>query len=142
MKYFKFLQSIQTDLKQNQINPPLKIVKFEGVISRVIFKRHVQGSGSSVCRCSSRSDQQEVLASPRARTPLTEVEEEEAEAAPDGGRSKMTLFDPTLLLCAFGFFSSLRPFEPFITAFLLGPDKNLTETQVSTRAGAGFFYGF
>uniref|UniRef100_A0A8C7X706 Uncharacterized protein n=1 Tax=Oryzias sinensis TaxID=183150 RepID=A0A8C7X706_9TELE len=43
--------------------------------------------------------------------------------------SKMTLFDPTLLLCSFGFFSSLRPFEPFITAFLLGPDKNLTETQ-------------
>uniref|UniRef100_A0A8C7X8U7 Solute carrier family 19 member 2 n=1 Tax=Oryzias sinensis TaxID=183150 RepID=A0A8C7X8U7_9TELE len=42
----------------------------------------------------------------------------------------MTLFDPTLLLCSFGFFSSLRPFEPFITAFLLGPDKNLTETQV------------
>ncbi|KAF3857475.1 hypothetical protein F7725_009334 [Dissostichus mawsoni] len=32
-------------------------------------------------------------------------------------------------LC-FGFFSSLRPSEPFLTAFLLGPDHNLTEEQV------------
>ncbi|XP_062852867.1 thiamine transporter 1 [Trichomycterus rosablanca] len=37
---------------------------------------------------------------------------------------------PTLLLCVYGFFSNLRPSEPFLTAFLLGPDKNLTETEV------------
>ncbi|XP_075873632.1 thiamine transporter 1 [Nelusetta ayraudi] len=37
---------------------------------------------------------------------------------------------PTLLLCAYGFFANLRPSEPFLTAFLMGPDKNLTETQV------------
>ncbi|XP_066479196.1 thiamine transporter 1-like isoform X4 [Tiliqua scincoides] len=37
---------------------------------------------------------------------------------------------PTAVLCAYGFFYSLRPSEPFLTAFLLGPDKNLTETQV------------
>ncbi|XP_056157263.1 thiamine transporter 1 isoform X1 [Lampris incognitus] len=37
---------------------------------------------------------------------------------------------PTFLLCVYGFFSSLRPYEPFLTAFLMGPDKNLTETQV------------
>nr|XP_046238248.1 thiamine transporter 1 [Scatophagus argus] len=37
---------------------------------------------------------------------------------------------PTLLLCVYGFFSNLRPSEPFLTAYLMGPDKNLTETQV------------
>ncbi|XP_053312853.1 thiamine transporter 1 [Spea bombifrons] len=37
---------------------------------------------------------------------------------------------PTFLLCAYGFFANLRPSEPFLTAFLLGPDKNLTERQV------------
>lgn len=37
----------------------------------------------------------------------------------------------TLLLCVYGFFSNCRPSEPFLTAYLMGPDKNLTETQVS-----------
>ncbi|KAJ8003902.1 hypothetical protein DPEC_G00153220 [Dallia pectoralis] len=37
---------------------------------------------------------------------------------------------PTILLCVYGFFSNLRPSEPFLTAFLMGPDKNLTETEV------------
>ncbi|KAM9327470.1 thiamine transporter 1 [Pholidichthys leucotaenia] len=37
---------------------------------------------------------------------------------------------PTFLLCVYGFFSNLRPSEPFLTAYLMGPDKNLTETQV------------
>ncbi|XP_069031331.1 thiamine transporter 1 [Embiotoca jacksoni] len=42
----------------------------------------------------------------------------------------MSLFYPTFLLCVYGFFSNLRPSEPFHTAYLMGPDKNLTETQV------------
>ncbi|XP_068560786.1 thiamine transporter 1 isoform X2 [Cebidichthys violaceus] len=42
----------------------------------------------------------------------------------------MAVLDQTLLLCVYGFFSNLRPSEPFLTAYLLGPDKNLTETQV------------
>ncbi|XP_034533651.1 thiamine transporter 1 isoform X2 [Notolabrus celidotus] len=42
----------------------------------------------------------------------------------------MSLLYPTLLLCVYGFFSNLRPSEPFLTAYLMGPDKNLTETQV------------
>ncbi|KAI4900091.1 hypothetical protein NFI96_027151 [Prochilodus magdalenae] len=37
---------------------------------------------------------------------------------------------PTVLLCIYGFFCNLRPSEPFLTAFLMGPDKNLTETEV------------
>ncbi|KAK9523740.1 hypothetical protein VZT92_017642 [Zoarces viviparus] len=42
----------------------------------------------------------------------------------------MPVLDQTLVLCVYGFFSNLRPSEPFLTAYLLGPDKNLTETQV------------
>ncbi|XP_063811715.1 thiamine transporter 1 [Pseudophryne corroboree] len=37
---------------------------------------------------------------------------------------------PTCILCANGFFTNLRPSEPFLTPYLLGPDKNLTERQV------------
>ncbi|XP_066456096.1 thiamine transporter 1 [Eleutherodactylus coqui] len=37
---------------------------------------------------------------------------------------------PTCLLCTNGFFANLRPSEPFLTPYLLGPDKNLTERQV------------
>ncbi|XP_039998300.1 thiamine transporter 1 [Xiphias gladius] len=44
--------------------------------------------------------------------------------------SNMSVLYPTLLLCAYGFFSNMRPSEPFLTAYLMGPDKNLTETQV------------
>ncbi|XP_078099609.1 thiamine transporter 1 [Sander vitreus] len=42
----------------------------------------------------------------------------------------MSVLNPTVLLCVYGFFSNLRPLEPFLTAYLMGPDKNLTETQV------------
>ncbi|XP_008278003.1 thiamine transporter 1 [Stegastes partitus] len=42
----------------------------------------------------------------------------------------MPMVFPTSLLCVYGFFSNLRPSEPFLTAYLMGPDKNLTETQV------------
>ncbi|XP_078415812.1 thiamine transporter 1-like isoform X1 [Cetorhinus maximus] len=38
---------------------------------------------------------------------------------------------PTALLCVCGFFSNVRPSEPFLTPYLLGPDKNLTEQQVN-----------
>uniref|UniRef100_A0A8D2Q831 Uncharacterized protein n=1 Tax=Varanus komodoensis TaxID=61221 RepID=A0A8D2Q831_VARKO len=40
---------------------------------------------------------------------------------------------PTAVLCVYGFFANLRPSEPFLTPYLLGPDKNLTETQVFLR---------
>ena len=46
-------------------------------------------------------------------------------------------FLPTALLCAYGFFASLRPSEPFLTPYLLGPEKNLTEREVSA-AGSGW----
>lgn len=37
---------------------------------------------------------------------------------------------PTVLLCLYGFFCNVRPSEPFLTPYLLGPDKNLSERQV------------
>ncbi|XP_037125828.1 thiamine transporter 1 [Syngnathus acus] len=42
----------------------------------------------------------------------------------------MSVLYPTLYLCIYGVFSNLRPSEPFLTAYLMGPDKNLTEAQV------------
>ncbi|XP_071615049.1 thiamine transporter 1 [Heliangelus exortis] len=49
-------------------------------------------------------------------------------SSPAGGGCCWAL--PTLLLCAYGFFCSVRPSEPFLTPYLLGPHKNLSETQV------------
>ncbi|XP_028666520.1 LOW QUALITY PROTEIN: thiamine transporter 2-like [Erpetoichthys calabaricus] len=40
---------------------------------------------------------------------------------------------PTLLLCSYGFFSMMRPSEPFLTPYLTGPYKNLTVNQVSRQ---------
>ncbi|XP_042315131.1 thiamine transporter 1 isoform X2 [Sceloporus undulatus] len=37
---------------------------------------------------------------------------------------------PTAVLCSYGFFANLRPSEPFLTPYLLGPDKNLSQSQV------------
>ncbi|KAM5228703.1 thiamine transporter 2 [Ctenodactylus gundi] len=38
---------------------------------------------------------------------------------------------PTVILCLFGFFSMMRPSEPFLIPYLSGPDKNLTSTQIT-----------
>lgn len=43
---------------------------------------------------------------------------------------------PTALLCAYGFFCSVRPSEPFLTRYLLEPHKNLSETQVPGARGS------
>uniref|UniRef100_UPI00398E5626 thiamine transporter 2-like n=1 Tax=Pristiophorus japonicus TaxID=55135 RepID=UPI00398E5626 len=40
---------------------------------------------------------------------------------------------PTLLLCVFGFFSMMKPSEPFLTPYLVGPAKNLTLEQVTNE---------
>lgn len=46
-------------------------------------------------------------------------------------------FLPTALLCAYGFFANLRPSEPFLTPYLLGQDKNLTQRQVGAARLGG-----
>ncbi|XP_041791169.1 thiamine transporter 1-like [Chelmon rostratus] len=40
---------------------------------------------------------------------------------------------PTMLLCIYGFFSMMRPIEPFMTEFLTGTYKNLTTEQVNRQ---------
>ncbi|KAJ7986448.1 hypothetical protein DPEC_G00339990 [Dallia pectoralis] len=40
---------------------------------------------------------------------------------------------PTVFLCVYGFFSMMRPSEPFLTDFLTGPYKNLTTIQVTKQ---------
>ncbi|XP_066548508.1 thiamine transporter 2-like isoform X2 [Amia ocellicauda] len=40
---------------------------------------------------------------------------------------------PTVLLCVYGFFSMMRPSEPFLTPYLTGSYKNLTIHQVSRQ---------
>ncbi|NXE56650.1 S19A1 protein, partial [Casuarius casuarius] len=49
-----------------------------------------------------------------------------AEAAPDQ-RWKLQVF----YLCFYGFMTQIRPGESFITPYLLGPDKNFTEVEVT-----------
>lgn len=39
----------------------------------------------------------------------------------------------SLLLCLYGFFKELRPSEPFLTNYLIGPQQNLTESEVCWR---------
>ncbi|EHB18165.1 Thiamine transporter 2 [Heterocephalus glaber] len=40
---------------------------------------------------------------------------------------------PTVILCSFGFFSMMRPSEPFLIPYLSGPDKNLTSTEITNE---------
>uniref|UniRef100_W5UQT7 Thiamine transporter 2 n=1 Tax=Ictalurus punctatus TaxID=7998 RepID=W5UQT7_ICTPU len=40
---------------------------------------------------------------------------------------------PTMLLCFYGFFSSVKPIEPFLTSYMTGPAKNLTIEQVTNE---------
>ncbi|XP_034460472.1 thiamine transporter 1 [Hippoglossus hippoglossus] len=40
---------------------------------------------------------------------------------------------PTTLLCIYGFFSTVKPMEPFIILYMTGPDKNLTTEEVNNQ---------
>nr|XP_003417931.1 thiamine transporter 2 [Loxodonta africana] len=40
---------------------------------------------------------------------------------------------PTVILCLFGFFSLMRPSEPFLIPYLSGPDKNLTSEELTNE---------
>ncbi|XP_005395499.1 PREDICTED: thiamine transporter 2 [Chinchilla lanigera] len=47
-------------------------------------------------------------------------------------RSNSWIF-PTVILCLFGFFSLMRPSEPFLIPYLSGPNKNLTSTEITNE---------
>uniref|UniRef100_A0A665W4N3 Thiamine transporter 1-like n=1 Tax=Echeneis naucrates TaxID=173247 RepID=A0A665W4N3_ECHNA len=49
---------------------------------------------------------------------------------------------PTTLLCIYGFFSTVKPLEPFLIAFLTGPDKNLTTEQVNNQIFPVWTYSY
>ncbi|XP_008072420.1 thiamine transporter 2 [Carlito syrichta] len=40
---------------------------------------------------------------------------------------------PTVILCLFGFFSTMRPSEPFLVPYLSGPNKNLSSTEITNE---------
>uniref|UniRef100_A0A452HKC0 Uncharacterized protein n=2 Tax=Gopherus TaxID=38771 RepID=A0A452HKC0_9SAUR len=49
---------------------------------------------------------------------------------------------PTLVLCIYGFFSMMRPSEPFLTPYLTGPDKNLTINEVTNQVFPVWTYSY
>uniref|UniRef100_A0A8C6JP99 Uncharacterized protein n=1 Tax=Melopsittacus undulatus TaxID=13146 RepID=A0A8C6JP99_MELUD len=49
---------------------------------------------------------------------------------------------PTLILCLYGFFSMLKPSEPFLTPYLTGPDKNLTTDEVTNQVFPVWTYSY
>ncbi|KAM9318652.1 thiamine transporter 1 [Pholidichthys leucotaenia] len=49
---------------------------------------------------------------------------------------------PTALLCIYGFFSTVKPLEPFLIPFMTGPDKNLTSEQVNNQIFPVWTYSY
>ncbi|XP_039711496.1 thiamine transporter 2 isoform X2 [Pteropus medius] len=48
----------------------------------------------------------------------------------------------TVILCLFGFFSMMRPSEPFLIPYLSGPDKNLTSTEMTNEIFPVWTYSY
>ncbi|NWQ74024.1 S19A3 protein, partial [Columbina picui] len=49
---------------------------------------------------------------------------------------------PTLTLCFYGFFCTMKPSEPFLTPYLTGPDKNLTIEEVTNQVFPVWTYSY
>ncbi|XP_066454288.1 thiamine transporter 2 [Eleutherodactylus coqui] len=49
---------------------------------------------------------------------------------------------PTILLCIYGFFSYMRPSEPFLTPYLTGPIHNLTLEEVTNSVFPVWTYSY
>ncbi|XP_053315905.1 thiamine transporter 2 [Spea bombifrons] len=49
---------------------------------------------------------------------------------------------PTVLLCIYGFFTFLRPSEPFLAPYLTGPEHNLTVEQVTNSIFPVWTYSY
>ncbi|GAA6221591.1 thiamine transporter 1-like [Lates japonicus] len=49
---------------------------------------------------------------------------------------------PTTLLCIYGFFSTVKPLEPFLIPYMTGPDKNLTTEQVNSQIFPVWTYSY
>lgn len=57
-------------------------------------------------------------------------------------QSQQSWIYPTVILCLFGFFSMMRPSEPFLTPYLTGPDKNLTSTEITNEVLPVWTYSY
>ncbi|XP_058668186.1 thiamine transporter 2-like [Ammospiza caudacuta] len=49
---------------------------------------------------------------------------------------------PTVIICANGFFTTMRPSESFLTPYLTGPDKNLTAEEVTNQIFPVWTYSY
>uniref|UniRef100_A0A2K6G2A4 Solute carrier family 19 member 3 n=1 Tax=Propithecus coquereli TaxID=379532 RepID=A0A2K6G2A4_PROCO len=49
---------------------------------------------------------------------------------------------PTVILCLFGFFSMMRPSEPFLIPYLSGPNKNLTTAEITNEIFPVWTYSY
>uniref|UniRef100_A0A8C2ZLK4 Solute carrier family 19 member 3 n=1 Tax=Cyclopterus lumpus TaxID=8103 RepID=A0A8C2ZLK4_CYCLU len=49
---------------------------------------------------------------------------------------------PTALLCIYGFFSTVKPMEPFLILYMTGPDKNLTTEEVNNTIFPVWTYSY
>uniref|UniRef100_A0A3Q3WHX5 Solute carrier family 19 member 3a n=1 Tax=Mola mola TaxID=94237 RepID=A0A3Q3WHX5_MOLML len=49
---------------------------------------------------------------------------------------------PTTILCIYGFFSTVKPMEPFLIPYLMGSDKNLTAEQVNNQVFPVWTYSY
>uniref|UniRef100_A0A8B9IH33 Thiamine transporter 1 n=1 Tax=Anser cygnoides TaxID=8845 RepID=A0A8B9IH33_ANSCY len=86
-------------------------------------------------------------APPRSPLPIGRLSWGEAAApnqkpAPRPGGPGCCWALPTALLCAYGFFCSVRPSEPFLTRYLLGQHKNLSKTQVFNEVYPVWTYSY
>ncbi|XP_043729628.1 reduced folate transporter isoform X1 [Cervus elaphus] len=59
--------------------------------------------------------------------------EKQAPEEPQPGREQQSWWCLVSFLCFYGFMAQMRPGESFITPYLLGPDKNFTQTQVTNE---------
>ncbi|XP_030007681.1 thiamine transporter 1 [Sphaeramia orbicularis] len=57
-------------------------------------------------------------------------------------RSRADWRYPTSLLCIYGFFSTVKPLEPFLIPYLTGPDKNLTIEEVNNQIFPVWTYSY
>ncbi|XP_066248538.1 thiamine transporter 1-like [Euwallacea similis] len=55
---------------------------------------------------------------------------------------EISWFLVSLLLCAFGFLKEIRPSEPFIYEFLIGPWRNVTDKQVNQQVYPAGIYSY
>ncbi|XP_012580668.1 PREDICTED: LOW QUALITY PROTEIN: thiamine transporter 2-like [Condylura cristata] len=49
---------------------------------------------------------------------------------------------PTVILCLYGFFSTMRPSEPFLAPYLTGPSKNLTSEEITNEVFPVWTYSY